>query len=96
MSLSPWLLWLGIRQMGRYMVDYYPLLPWFGVALLGVFFGLTLYPGGRPRFELADLSPKFPLPALTFLGRNSLVIYLVHQPIILGALILLGVGSTGF
>jgi uncharacterized membrane protein len=93
MSLSPWLLWLGVRQLGRYMVDYYPLLPWFGVALLGVFCGLTLYPGGSPRFRPPDLSQKAPVRALSFLGRHSLVIYLVHQPIILGILILVGIGT---
>ena len=93
MSLSPWLLWLGVKQLGRYMVDYYPLLPWFGVALLGVFYGLTLYPNGLPRFDLPDLSPKAPVRALTFLGRHSLAIYLVHQPIILGILVLVGIGS---
>ena len=93
MSTSPWLLWLGVRQLGRYMVDFYPLLPWFGVALLGVFCGLSLYPAGIPRFDLPDLSPKPPIRALTFLGRHSLVIYLVHQPIILGTLVLMGVGS---
>ena len=94
MSLSPWLLWLGVKQLGRYMVDYYPVLPWFGVALLGVFFGLSLYPGAIPRFHLPDLSHKAPVRGLTFLGRHSLVIYLVHQPIILGTLILVGIGSV--
>lgn len=92
-SLSPWLLWLGVKQLGRYMVDYYPLVPWFGVALLGVFCGLTLYPEGVPRFRLPDLSQKAPARALSFLGRHSLVIYLVHQPLILGVLVLTGVGS---
>lgn len=93
MSQSPWLLWLGVKQLGRYMVDYYPLVPWFGVALLGLFFGLTLYPGGIPRFDLPDLSAKPPVRALAFLGRHSLVIYLAHQPIILGVLVLVGIGS---
>jgi len=41
----PWLIWLGINQSGRYMVDYYPLLPWFGVALLGIFAGRPFMPG---------------------------------------------------
>jgi uncharacterized membrane protein len=93
MSLSPWLLWLGVKQMGRYMVDYYPLIPWFGVALLGVFCGFTLYPEGIPRFDLPDLSSRLPVRGLTFLGRHSLVIYLIHQPIILAILVLVGIGS---
>jgi uncharacterized membrane protein len=27
----PWLIWLGVKQAGVYMVDYYPALPWFGL-----------------------------------------------------------------
>lgn len=91
-SPSPWLLWLGIMQVGRYMVDFYPLLPWFGVALLGVFAGLTLYPGGSPRFALPDLSQRAPVRGLTFLGKHSLLIYLIHQPILFAILILVGIG----
>jgi uncharacterized membrane protein len=92
-SPSPWLVWLGVRQLGRYMVDYYPILPWFGIALFGVFAGLTLYPGGTPRFTLPDLSQKAPIRGLTFLGRHSLLIYLIHQPILLAILFLVGVAS---
>ena len=91
--LSPWLLWLGLPQIRRHMVDYYPILPWFGFALLGVFVGLTLYPHGARRFGLPDLSDKAPIRALTFLGRHSLLIYLIHQPILMGILILVGIGS---
>lgn len=89
----PWLLWLGVPQFGRGMVDYYPILPWFGFALLGIFAGLTLYPRGARRFALPDLSQSTPIRALTYLGQHSLPIYLIHQPILLGLLILLGIGS---
>jgi uncharacterized membrane protein len=90
---TPWLLWLGVKQAGRYMVDYYPIFPWFGFALLGVFVGFTLYPGGTPRFDLPDLSQRAPIRGLTRLGSHSLLIYLIHQPIMLAILILLGIGS---
>ncbi len=91
--LYPWLLWLGVPQFRRGMVDYYPILPWFGFALLGVFVGLTFYPHGVRRFRLPDLSQAPLIRALSYLGRHSLVIYLVHQPILLGLLILVGIGS---
>jgi uncharacterized membrane protein len=91
--LSPWLLWLGVPQLRRYMVDYYPILPWFGIALLGVFLGFTLYAGGVRRFALPDLSQRAPVRALGYLGRHSLLIYLIHQPILFGVLILVGIGS---
>jgi uncharacterized membrane protein len=92
-SPSPWWLWLGVMQTNRYMVDFYPVLPWFGVALLGVFVGLALYPGGVPRFALPDLSQKAPVRGLGFLGKHSLLIYLVHQPILFAVLIAVGIGS---
>lgn len=89
----PWLLWLGVKQYGRYMVDYYPFLPWFGVALLGVFAGYSLYPQGVRRFTLPDWSEAAPVRGLRFLGRHSLLIYLVHQPVLIGLFIGLGFGT---
>lgn len=86
----PWLIWLGIKQQGRSMVDYYPLLPWFGIALIGIFVGKTLYPAGLPRLTLPDLSRFSLVQGLRFLGRHSLLIYMVHQPLLIGALMLLG------
>jgi uncharacterized membrane protein len=88
----PWLAWSGIRP-DFFMLDYWPIFPWFGVILLGVFAGNALYGGERKRTAL----PSPPLPAirpLAFLGRHSLPIYLAHQPILLATLILLGVGDA--
>jgi uncharacterized membrane protein len=93
-SAFPWLLWLGVRQYGRYMIDWFPVLPWFGVVLLGVSLGLSLYPGGTRRFGLPDLSRVPPIRALAFLGRYSLVIYLLHEPVILAVFMLLGMDAV--
>lgn len=92
-STSPWLIWLGVKQVGRLMVDYYPVLPWFGVALLGIVLGHALYPGGQARFSLPNDLYLPPVRFLSFLGRHSLLIYLIHQPILLAILIALGIGS---
>ena len=59
--------------------DYVPLFPWFGVLLIGVALGHAL---ARTRF--AALAPLGRLPGfLSFLGRHSLVVYLVHQPLMM-------------
>lgn len=58
-------------------LDYYPLLPWAGYMLIGSGIGHFLYV--RNNFKLI---PK-QLPVLTAPGKHALLIYLIHQPIIL-------------
>ncbi|MDD1715906.1 MAG: DUF1624 domain-containing protein [Methanolinea sp.] len=83
-----WLAWLGVHPVAFASLDYTPLFPWFGVVLLGIFSGQCLYPGGIRRFPLP--TPSFPLHgAFIFLGRHSLAIYLLHQPVILLAIALI-------
>lgn len=83
------LLWLGLKPENFFTLDYFPLLPWFGVVLLGVFAGNLLYPSGKRRFSLPE-TPHIFLRGLAFLGQHSLTIYLVHQPVILAVLFALG------
>ena len=75
------------------MVDYYPVLPWFGLALVGIYVGHTLYANSVACFTLPDKSQTPLIRELSFLGRHSLLIYIVHQPLLIGLLILLGVGA---
>ncbi len=85
-----WLLWLGFIPNNFYTFDYFPILPWFGVILLGLFFGNLLYPNGKRSFKIKDISNFFITKFLAFLGRNSLIIYLVHQPLLIIFLLILG------
>jgi len=91
----PWLVWLGFRPENYYTVDYVPLLPWFGVFLIGMFLGNALYPQGKRRFRLPDSGGRLFAP-LQLLGRNSLLIYLLHQPILIALLWLLFPFPQGF
>ena len=85
-----WLAWLGLHPESFYSVDYEPLLPWLGVVLIGIFTGKTLYPDGTRSFHLPPM--RNPVTGgLTFLGRHSLIIYLLHQPVI----VLFIAGITG-
>lgn len=88
--------WLGLEPPNYYYLDYFPLIHWFGVVLIGVFIGNTLYKGGVRRFHLPDMSAFFPLSWLQFLGRHSLVIYVIHQPILIALLVLTGIANLGF
>lgn len=81
----------GITYNGFATLDYEPLIPWFGVVLLGVTLGLIIYKDGVRRGILTILGemPRILAP-LCFIGRHTLIIYLVHVPIIIGVLFLLG------
>jgi len=82
------LVWLGFVPSEFSTIDYFPLLPWFGVVLIGIFIGKTLYPNHARKFELPDLSRYKSINFFCFLGKHSLVIYLIHQPILLGIIYL--------
>ena len=78
-----WLIWLGFKPTSFYTVDYYPLLPWLGVVLIGISIGNKIYPKYRRKFQIKDLSKSIIIRFLTYLGRNSLIIYFLHQPILI-------------
>lgn len=90
---------VGLRPEGGAGVDWYPLLPWLAPALAGLWAGGRLYPQGR-RGPWGDrLRPPPAVATLTWPGRHSLPIYLVHQlvliPLVAGGLWLAGVELTG-
>lgn len=86
----PWLIWLGLKQQGVPMVDYYPVLPYGGIALIGIFAGYTVYRNRQRQFPLPDWSANRLVTGLRFLGRHSLLIYLIHQPILIAIFFALG------
>jgi uncharacterized membrane protein len=90
-----WLVPLGIEPPGYYYSDYFPFPHWFAVFLFGVFVSTVFYAGGARRLPLPNIGTVFPLPALQFLGRHSLVIYVIHQPILIGLLLLTGTITLG-
>jgi len=84
----PGLFWLGLMQHDFWTWDYWPLLPWFGLFLLGMFCGTMLYPQGNRQFSIPELTDPA-TSALTLPGRHPLVIYLAQWPAIIGILLLL-------
>lgn len=81
-----WLQWFGLMTHKPITEDYVPLLPWFGVVLLGIFLGRHLF-RGTPLAALARWQPAGSVARLlAFAGRHSLLLYLLHQPVLLGLL----------
>lgn len=80
---SPYLFPLGLQTNTFASLDYYPLFPWYGTFLLGVFAGKQFYSSKQ-----ALVSMHLP-KSITWLGQHSLAIYLIHQPILLALLYIL-------
>lgn len=85
---DPALTFIGIHATDFSTLDYKPLFPWFGYFLMGMAFSAFLYPEGKRRFRTKVLdSDSFSF--VKYIGRHSLVIYLVHQPVIIALLCLI-------
>ncbi len=84
---SSFLIPFGIRLDGFTTVDYFPIVPWFGVILMGCGIGHLLFTryANRKIFRL-EAGKLRSLEALSWPGRHSLLLYLIHQPIIIGLL----------
>lgn len=81
----PWLLPFGVMYWGFASVDYFPLLPNFGSFLIGACIGRTVYRDKATLFP--KVNPRNPIIRFfTFFGKHSLMIYMIHQPIIAGVL----------
>ena len=80
---SRWTNWLGLVTHKPVTEDYVPVLPWLGVMLFGLAAGQWLL-----RHRRGVLTGELPrvLRPLAGLGRWSLSFYMLHQPLLIGAL----------
>lgn len=77
---QPFLQWFGLMTHKPFTEDYVPLLPWLGVLLVGMWLGSLWVK--NPLLH-HNLTKKIGYPLL-WLGRHSLFVYMVHQPILFG------------
>ena len=80
---SRWLNWVGLVTRKPVTEDYVPLLPWLGVLLWGLAAGQWLL---QRRCSALAGPLAAGLRPLAWLGRWPLTVYMLHQPLILGAL----------
>lgn len=73
------LFWLGLPDLTRFAsADYFPLVPWLFLFWCGFFLAGLWHPKRGP-------APA-PLRSLAAVGRHTLLVYMLHQPVIYGAL----------
>ena len=79
-------LWIfGFPAEGFVSYDYFPLMPWFFVFMTGTAAGYFIKQKKFPRrFYTVRI------PVLPAIGRYSLIIYLVHQPLLLLIMMIIG------
>lgn len=79
---------LGIISSNFYSSDFYSLVPWLGVFIIGMVLGDFLYREKKSifKFSMGDN----PISAA---GRNTLLIYVLHQPVIILLLTVIRFGA---
>lgn len=83
-SGSVFLAILGFNNPSFYSADYFPILPWIFMFLFGTVFGGYIRQGALPKWFY-----DFDVRVFPAIGRKSLWIYLLHQPILYGLTLLL-------
>ena len=73
-----YLLWLGFVPENFSTFDYFPIIPWLGVILLGVYYGRYIV----ETVEEIKMEGRFS-SIFKFLGQHSLTVYLIHQPLLI-------------
>jgi uncharacterized membrane protein len=78
--------WIGLMTHKPATEDYVPLLPWFGVVLVGLFVGRQMLVVAWVNRLEQTLRSHSVVRVLAYLGKRSLLIYLLHQPLLIGLL----------
>ncbi len=78
---APWLWWTGLQTVGIRAMDYEPIFPWIAPFLVGMAGGKLAV--ARGWVERLAARPTTPLQQwLSWPGRHSLAVYLIHQPVL--------------
>jgi len=87
--VSPFWAPLGLNAAPPSSLDYVPLFPWFSAVVLGISCARVMQHHGLLFLLEGEIRPRFPNKLLQWAGRHSLFVYLIHQPLLWGALYLL-------
>ena len=71
--------WLGFPSKTFASADYFPIMPWIFMFLLGAWLGVFIRDGRFPKWFY-----RVRIPFFDFIGRYTIWIYLLHQPVVFG------------
>ena len=81
---SKYLFWLGLPGQAFQSADYFPVIPWLFIFLCGYYIGRFFKKHGFPALFKLSIVPFFGT-----VGRNSLLIYILHQPVLYSIFLLI-------
>lgn len=82
-----WLAWVGFARNPPASNDFVPVFPWVGLTLLGLGLAKGAVGVGLDRWLIHREPSGAAASSLAWMGRHSLVIYLVHQPLLLSLIV---------
>ncbi len=77
--------WLGLSKELPLTNDFYPIIPWITFYFFGFWLGSIIneIPNKKLKnISITDTQPGFTLKLIEYVGRKSLVIYILHQPLL--------------
>lgn len=89
-QMGPLSVWLGFMPRGFFSTDYFSILPWFFLFCAGYFLRkrTETQATGRSAVSCSDVFSSrkkgFMQRGLQWMGRHSLLVYLIHQPALYG------------
>lgn len=83
----PATIWLGLGTQAPVTADWVPVFPWLAAGLIGLGVAkmfILPWMASRPPQGEKPVKPNMAVRLLTWMGRHSLAVYLIHQPILIG------------
>lgn len=84
--IHPGFTWLGFGTMQLETFEIFPLIPFFGYYLIGIYLGQYFLGHKEDYFILKLNGQSSGVRFTSFMGKHSLLIYLIHQPILVGSI----------